>query len=72
MHNGEVMTTVMVTGATGRQGGAAARHLLEEGFGVRALVRDPQTYPSSYVRLAVQRSDRIRAQSTLRSSILEG
>jgi uncharacterized protein YbjT (DUF2867 family) len=43
VHNGEVVTTVMVTGATGRQGGAVARHLLEAGFGVRALVRDPQT-----------------------------
>jgi uncharacterized protein YbjT (DUF2867 family) len=40
---GEVVTTVMVTGATGRQGGAVARHLLEAGIGVRALVRDPQT-----------------------------
>lgn len=43
MHNGEEVTTVMVTGATGRQGGAVARHLLEAGFRVRALVRDPQT-----------------------------
>jgi nucleoside-diphosphate-sugar epimerase len=34
--------TVMVTGATGQQGGAVARHLLETGFGVRALVRDLQ------------------------------
>jgi len=39
----EVVATVMVTGATGRQGGAVTRHLLEAGFGVRALVRDPQT-----------------------------
>jgi uncharacterized protein YbjT (DUF2867 family) len=43
VQNGEAVTTVMVTGATGRQGGAVARHLLEAGFGVRALVRDPQT-----------------------------
>ena len=34
--------TVMVTGATGQQGGAVAQHLLETGFGVRALVRDLQ------------------------------
>jgi uncharacterized protein YbjT (DUF2867 family) len=43
VQNGELVTTLMVTGATGRQGGAVARHLLEAGFGVRALVRDPQT-----------------------------
>ncbi|MBW0103641.1 NmrA family NAD(P)-binding protein [Pseudonocardia sp. KRD291] len=32
---------VLVTGATGRQGGATARALLAAGVGVRALVRDP-------------------------------
>jgi uncharacterized protein YbjT (DUF2867 family) len=32
---------VAVVGATGRQGGAAARALLAAGVGVRALVRDP-------------------------------
>ncbi|WP_405187928.1 NmrA family NAD(P)-binding protein [Streptomyces anulatus] len=32
---------VLVTGATGRQGGAAARALLAAGLPVRALVRDP-------------------------------
>lgn len=35
--------TILVLGATGRQGGATARHLLEKGFPVRALVRDPQS-----------------------------
>ncbi|MBT2895595.1 NmrA family NAD(P)-binding protein [Streptomyces sp. McG3] len=34
---------VLVTGATGRQGGAAARALLAAGIPVRALVRDPHT-----------------------------
>jgi uncharacterized protein YbjT (DUF2867 family) len=34
--------TVLVIGATGQQGGAAARALLSRGFGVRALVRDPE------------------------------
>ncbi|WP_327000358.1 NmrA/HSCARG family protein [Dactylosporangium sp. NBC_01737] len=34
---------VLVTGATGQQGGATARALLEAGFPVRALVRDPTT-----------------------------
>jgi len=33
--------TVLVLGATGRQGGATARHLLSNGWRVRALVRDP-------------------------------
>ena len=34
---------VVVSGATGRQGGATARHLLAEGWRVRALVRDPHS-----------------------------
>ncbi|MBQ0847428.1 NmrA family NAD(P)-binding protein [Streptomyces sp. BH-SS-21] len=34
---------VLVTGATGRQGGATARALLTAGIPVRALVRDPAT-----------------------------
>ncbi|MEU8378405.1 NmrA/HSCARG family protein [Streptosporangium sp. NPDC048865] len=35
------MKTVLVTGATGGQGGAVARRLLHDGWAVRALVRDP-------------------------------
>jgi uncharacterized protein YbjT (DUF2867 family) len=34
---------ILVTGATGQQGGQVARHLLERGHRVRALVRDPQS-----------------------------
>jgi uncharacterized protein YbjT (DUF2867 family) len=34
---------ILVTGATGQQGGATARHLLDQGWQVRALVRDPNT-----------------------------
>jgi uncharacterized protein YbjT (DUF2867 family) len=34
--------TILVTGGTGRQGGAAARHVLADGWHVRALVRDPE------------------------------
>jgi uncharacterized protein YbjT (DUF2867 family) len=34
---------VLVTGATGNQGGATARHLLADGWRVRALVRDDST-----------------------------
>ena len=32
---------ILVLGATGRQGGATARHLLARGHHVHALVRDP-------------------------------
>lgn len=32
---------ILVTGATGKQGGATARHLLRSGYRVRALTRDP-------------------------------
>ncbi|MGX1809968.1 NmrA family NAD(P)-binding protein [Nocardia sp. NPDC055321] len=32
---------ILITGATGQQGGATARHLLHIGIPVRALVRDP-------------------------------
>jgi uncharacterized protein YbjT (DUF2867 family) len=35
--------TIVVTGATGRQGGAVARHLLRDGWQVRALTRNPQS-----------------------------
>ena len=34
--------TILVTGATGKQGGAAFRHLKQRGFALRALVRDPE------------------------------
>jgi uncharacterized protein YbjT (DUF2867 family) len=32
---------ILVTGATGHQGGAALRHMRDRGFAVRALTRDP-------------------------------
>ncbi|HEX3684536.1 MAG TPA: NmrA/HSCARG family protein [Bryobacteraceae bacterium] len=32
---------ILVAGATGKQGGAALRHLREKGFAVRAITRDP-------------------------------
>ncbi len=37
------MTTVLVTGATGRQGGAVAEQLLERGHAVIAYVRSPES-----------------------------
>jgi len=33
---------ILVSGATGQQGGAVARNLLERGFAVRALTRDAE------------------------------
>jgi len=38
-----VDSTILVTGATGQQGGATARRLLAGGYSVRALVRDPKS-----------------------------
>lgn len=35
--------TILVTGATGHQGGAVFRHLREKGFSVRAFTRDPSS-----------------------------
>jgi uncharacterized protein YbjT (DUF2867 family) len=37
---------IMVTGATGQQGGATARHLLAQGWPVRALTRDLDSPPA--------------------------
>jgi uncharacterized protein YbjT (DUF2867 family) len=37
-----VERSILVCGATGKQGGAVARSLLERGFRVCALTRDPQ------------------------------
>lgn len=41
MHMNRKHQTILVIGASGRQGGAAARQLLERGWTVRALIRDP-------------------------------
>ncbi|MBP4138368.1 NmrA/HSCARG family protein [Flavobacterium geliluteum] len=38
--------TILVTGATGKQGGAAARELLKYGFKVKALIRDKNSNES--------------------------
>jgi uncharacterized protein YbjT (DUF2867 family) len=38
--------TLLITGATGRQGGAVIRHSLNRGWKVRALTRNPASYAS--------------------------
>jgi uncharacterized protein YbjT (DUF2867 family) len=43
---------VLVIGATGQQGGATARELLERGWPVRALVRDPGSVAADALRRA--------------------
>jgi uncharacterized protein YbjT (DUF2867 family) len=43
---------VMVIGATGQQGGATARQLLEQGWIVHALVRDPGSAAATALRAA--------------------
>jgi uncharacterized protein YbjT (DUF2867 family) len=37
---------ILVTGATGRQGGAVVHHLSDRGASVRALTRNPQSRPA--------------------------
>jgi uncharacterized protein YbjT (DUF2867 family) len=44
--------TILVLGATGQQGGATARHLLEKGWSVRALARDPHTLAAQLLHQA--------------------
>jgi uncharacterized protein YbjT (DUF2867 family) len=53
---------VVVTGATGRQGGAVARHLLSNGWRVRALTRRPDRPPAR--RLAALGAEVVRADMT--------
>lgn len=38
--------TIFVTGATGNQGGAVARSLINNGFKVKALTRNPSSHPA--------------------------
>lgn len=51
--------TIVVTGATGLQGGAVTRHLLADGWHVRALTRNPQ-------------SAKAQALSTLGAEVVQG
>jgi len=59
--------TVLVTGATGNQGGATARHLLAGGWRVRALVRD-DTAPAA-AALAAAGAELVRGDLDDRASI---
>lgn len=43
---------IAVLGATGRQGGAVVRHLLADGWHVRALTRKPESLASGALRTA--------------------
>ncbi|WP_406632297.1 NmrA/HSCARG family protein [Amycolatopsis sp. WGS_07] len=61
------MTTILVTGATGTQGGATARSLLAAGQRVRALVRDPET-PAAQA-LAAAGAELVRGDLGDRSSL---
>lgn len=51
--------TIVVTGATGHQGGAVTRHLLRDGWQVRAVTRDPT-------------SARARALADLGAQVVQG
>ncbi|HEY3506565.1 MAG TPA: NmrA family NAD(P)-binding protein [Actinocatenispora sp.] len=59
--------TVLVVGATGNQGGAAARHLLADGWRVRALIRD-DTSPAA-VALGAAGAELVRGDLDDRASV---
>lgn len=59
--------TVLVTGATGRQGGATARALLAAEVPVRALVRDPQS--KSAQEIEALGAELVRADLSDRTSL---
>ena len=58
---------ILVTGATGQQGGATARHLLAAGRRVRALVRDPDSDRATALRTAG--AELVRGDQTDRASL---
>lgn len=59
--------TILVTGATGNQGGATVRHLLADGWHVRALVRDEGTPAAA--ALAAAGAELVRGDLDERASI---
>jgi uncharacterized protein YbjT (DUF2867 family) len=58
---------VVVTGAPGRQGGAVARHLLSDGWRVRAFTRKPQGKPAR--RLAALGAEVVGANMALPATL---
>lgn len=50
MNTAEEKKTILVTGATGQQGGAVARQLLGDGFKVRAMTRNPDSDAAGALR----------------------
>jgi len=60
---------VTVTGATGRQGGAVVRHLLSDGWRVRALTRSPQRQAAR--DLAALGAEVVQADMADRGSLVE-
>ncbi len=69
----DVERLIVVAGATGRQGGAVARSLLNRGFRVRGLTRNPQK-PEAQA-LAEQRAEVVQGDMEDRSAmerVLEG
>jgi uncharacterized protein YbjT (DUF2867 family) len=59
--------TILVAGATGRQGGAVVRHLRAGGFAVRAITRDPDAEKAQPLRDAGV--ELVRADLTDRASV---
>jgi uncharacterized protein YbjT (DUF2867 family) len=59
--------TVLVTGATGRQGGAVVRHLLPKGWRLRALTRNPSGYAAK--QLAAQGAELVQGDLDDPSSV---
>ena len=65
--NLETLGTIVVCGATGRQGGAVARHLVKAGWNVRGLTRSPEATKAR--RLADQGIDVVQADMEDRASL---
>lgn len=63
----DASSTIVVAGATGRQGGAVARRLLEAGWHVRALTRSPKSKPAA--GLATAGAEVVRADMSDRASL---
>ena len=65
--NLETLGTIVVCGATGRQGGAVARHLVKAGWSVRGLTRSPEATKAR--RLDDQGIDVVQADMEDRASL---